>query len=144
MEPTITQTLIASLQYGFEPAPKENEKKALAKNDGKSLFERGVALFRREPVLGALCFEVFFAQAQSSLLNSLFVLKLKEGIPMDDERARYTGNVSHQYSVWFLRFLSVADLMAANCYYLYNVFSSATPLSMVSAECSSFSSFPFS
>ncbi|CAB9507095.1 expressed unknown protein [Seminavis robusta] len=79
-------------QHGFEPSPKENEKKTIAKNDGKNLFQRAIALFQRVPLLGALCFEVIFSQAQSSLLNSLFVLKLKDSIPEDDERARYTGN----------------------------------------------------
>lgn len=81
-----------AMQHGFEPKPKENEKRALAQNDGKNFFQRASALFLRVPVLGALCFEVMFSQCQSSLLNSLFVLKLKEAIPADDERARYTGN----------------------------------------------------
>lgn len=83
-----------AVQHGFEPAPKENEKKIIAKNDGKNFFQRAFALFLRVPILGALCFEVMFSQCQSSLLNSLFVLKLKEAIPADAERARYTGNVS--------------------------------------------------
>lgn len=80
--------------HGFEPAPKESEKKQLAKNDGKNFFQRAISLFTRVPILGALCLEVIFSQCQSSLLNSLFVLKLKEAIPADGERARYTGNVS--------------------------------------------------
>jgi ATP/ADP translocase len=81
-------------QHGFEPKPKENEKKIIAKNDGKNLLQRAVALFTRVPILGALCLEVIFSQCQSSLLNSLFVLKLKDAIPADGERARFTGNVS--------------------------------------------------
>ena len=81
-------------QHGFEPAPKESEKKELAKNDDKNFLQRAIALFARVPILGALCLEVIFAQCQSSLLNSLFVLKLKESIPADGERARFTGRVS--------------------------------------------------
>lgn len=59
-------------------------------------FERAIALFSRVPILAALCVEVFFSQSQSSMLNSLFVMKMKDSIPNDDERARYTGNVSDQ------------------------------------------------
>jgi len=81
-------------QNGFEPAPNANGKKQLAKNDGKNLLQRAVALFQRVPILEALCIEALISQSQSSLLNSLFVLKMKETIPSDDERARYTGNVS--------------------------------------------------
>jgi hypothetical protein len=85
--------------------------------------------------LGALCFEVFCQQTQSSLLNSLFVLKLKEGIPVDDERARYTGNVSHQCSVWFLWFywqpislLSIATCFVFAVLRLYQLFQRSAPI----------------
>lgn len=82
-------------QHDFVPAPKESEKKMLKQNDGKTFLQRAIALFARVPILGALCLEVVFSQCQSSLLNSLFVLKLKDAIPSDGERARFTGNVSH-------------------------------------------------
>ena len=85
-------------EHQFEPKPKQKTD-ANNENDNETkkkqnVLQRAIALFRRVPILGALCIEVIFSQCQTSLLNSLFVLKMKDTFPNDDERARYTGNVS--------------------------------------------------
>eukprot|EP00563_Minutocellus_polymorphus_P015783 CAMPEP_0181057300 /NCGR_PEP_ID=MMETSP1070-20121207/20175_1 /TAXON_ID=265543 /ORGANISM="Minutocellus polymorphus, Strain NH13" /LENGTH=494 /DNA_ID=CAMNT_0023136701 /DNA_START=61 /DNA_END=1542 /DNA_ORIENTATION=+ len=58
---------------------------------GKSLFSKARTLFRRVPILGALFLEVLLCQSLSSLLNFLFLVKTKEAIPNDEERAGWSG-----------------------------------------------------
>jgi ATP/ADP translocase len=48
-------------------------------------------LFRRVPVLGALCSEVLVCQCLSSIISFLFILQVKEALPDDQERASWTG-----------------------------------------------------
>ena len=43
------------------------------------------------PILGALFVEVLLCQSLSSLLNFLFLVKTKEAIPNDEERAGWSG-----------------------------------------------------
>lgn len=57
----------------------------------KSLFSQAKTLFRRVPILGALFVEVLLCQSLSSLLNFLFLVKTKEAIPNDEERAGWSG-----------------------------------------------------
>jgi hypothetical protein len=53
-----------------------------------------MSLFRRIPILGALCIEVLICQSVSAFLSYLFVSTSKEVMYVDEERARYTGKVS--------------------------------------------------
>jgi ATP/ADP translocase len=57
------------------------------------LVQTARKLFERVPILGSLCVEVLVSQCVSSLISFLFVLKVKEYIPNDQERARWTGTV---------------------------------------------------
>jgi hypothetical protein len=52
-----------------------------------------MALFRRVPILGALCGEVLICQCLSSLLSFMFMMRYKESLQGDEERASYTGKV---------------------------------------------------
>jgi len=79
---------------GFEPkhAPKDSEnleKDALCRSNAAS---DALMLLRRVPSLGALFCDVILAQAFSSLLNFLFLLKAKNIILDDSARAGFTGN----------------------------------------------------
>jgi hypothetical protein len=60
----------------------------------QSLIQTAFQLFSRVPVLASLCIEVLTCQCVSSIINFLFFLKLKEYIPDDQQRARWTGSVS--------------------------------------------------
>jgi hypothetical protein len=84
--------------HGFEPK-KELKKEAISREDSsllkqKSLWRTARNLFARVPVLAALRNEVLISQCISSLVSFLCVLKLKESLPHDADRARRTGNVS--------------------------------------------------
>ena len=57
----------------------------------RSLFAKARTLFRRVPILGALFVEVLLCQSLSSLLNFLVLVKTKEAIPNDEERAGWSG-----------------------------------------------------
>ena len=78
-------------QNGFEPK-KEITKKPIRSNESLLLSAR--RLFARVPILGALCSEVLISQCTTSLLGFLFLVKGKESILNDADRARWTGNVS--------------------------------------------------
>lgn len=84
---------------GFEPKKEEQTKPTLNRQessllDKKSLWKTARSLFARVPVLAALRNEVLISQCISSLVSFLCVLKLKESVPDDSNRARRTGNVS--------------------------------------------------
>jgi ATP/ADP translocase len=94
-------------KHGFEPhqeASKDATRKATTNDATKvaqsehnpqdSIIRRAINLFTRVPVLGALCVEVLVCQCLSSLAAFLFVLKVKETIVDDEERAAWTGSVS--------------------------------------------------
>lgn len=51
-------------------------------------------LFKRVPILRAMFFEVILSQCLSSVLNFHFMVKVKETILDDEERAGWTGSVS--------------------------------------------------
>lgn len=83
-------------QHDFEPH-KEQQKQSpsskLNNSSNLSLVQTASKLFERVPILGSLCVEVLVSQCVSSLISFLFVLKVKEHIPNDQERARWTGTV---------------------------------------------------
>ena len=56
-----------------------------------ALIDTSVRLFARVPALASLCVEVLACQTVSSIINFLFVLKVKECIPNDMQRATWTG-----------------------------------------------------
>ena len=61
-----------------------------------SLLKTSCQLFERVPVLASLCLEVLTCQCVSALINFLFVIKLKECIQDDEQRARWMGTVSEK------------------------------------------------
>mmetsp|Transcript_1011 Transcript_1011/g.2361 ORF Transcript_1011/g.2361 Transcript_1011/m.2361 type:complete len:493 (-) Transcript_1011:95-1573(-) len=72
----------------------ENEvspKQATATAGTDGLYVKARALFQRVPILGALFLEVLLCQSLSLLLNFLFLVKTKEAIPADEERAGWSG-----------------------------------------------------
>ena len=77
-------------ENGKSVSPKRTSATACA--DG--LYVKARTLFQRVPVLGALFLEVLLCQSLSSLLNFIFLVKTKEGIPGDEERAGWSGKVS--------------------------------------------------
>lgn len=58
-----------------------------------SLWGQSCRLFRRRPVLAWLCCEVLAYQGQSSLLNFLWVHKVRKSLALDHVRAEYTAQV---------------------------------------------------
>jgi hypothetical protein len=52
-------------------------------------------LFRRVPILRAMFVEVILSQCLSSVLNFQFMVKVKEAIIDDEDRASWTGKVSN-------------------------------------------------
>lgn len=89
-------------QNGFDP------KQEISKEPNKqkeSLVRSARSLFARVPILGALCSEVLISQCATSLVSFLFLLKGKELIVNDADRARWTGNVSSRLSLMGIFFL---------------------------------------
>jgi hypothetical protein len=81
-----------------------------------NIFQQARVLFRRVPVLGALFLEVVFSQFLSSLVNFIYLYKLKSTITDDEMRAGWSGT----YYAWIngvsgiLQFL-VIPLLLRNC-----------------------------
>ena len=78
------------------PTREEGDKpSSMGKDDALSisLLKKSLDLFRKVPILGALCAEVLLYQSVASLLSHLFVSSTKEAIPVDGDRATYTGKV---------------------------------------------------
>ena len=87
-------------QHGFDPAEsireKQEKKKVEGPKDGElkedaSLLTKTAFLFRRVPTLAALFGEVVSFQSLSTILNVCFVRQLKESMPLDTDRASFTG-----------------------------------------------------
>jgi ATP/ADP translocase len=57
-----------------------------------NIFRQAHNLFQRVPVLGALFGEVIISQCLSSLVNYIYLYKLKATITNDSERAGWSGN----------------------------------------------------
>jgi hypothetical protein len=112
----------SKIQNEFLPSTPNRSEATGDDSTREPLVNRARALFRRVPVLGALCSEgmyyqcrrrfvvtklslnfalriiiVLVCQSISSLLSFLFVVCTKEAIPDDGARARHMGNVS---STW--------------------------------------------
>lgn len=84
-----------SLTHLFEPSRHDfktpGAEKAAVSHSPASLADTSLRLFARVPVLAHLCAEVLTCQSVSSIINFLFVLKVKECIPNDQQRASWTG-----------------------------------------------------
>jgi len=84
---------------GFEPTDGDSPERDAkptgldGKKHGSGAAREAMVLLRRVPALGALFCEVVAAQAFSSLLNFLFLLKAKNIILDDGARAGFTGKV---------------------------------------------------
>jgi hypothetical protein len=83
-----------AFQNGFSPGRRIKESSHNSSSGDKlSLWTRATALFRRVPILGALCGEVLICQCLSSLLSFMFMMCYKETLQADEERASYIGKV---------------------------------------------------
>ncbi len=72
-----------------------------------STLQQTLHLFKRVPQLKALFFEVLISQFFSSLLNFLFITKVKMSITDDNDRAGWTANVSYlNFHIYIYLFLS--------------------------------------
>lgn len=81
------------------------------------LLQRATKLFQRVPVLGWLCIEVFFYQCQSSLLNFLFVMAVKDSLVNDADRAKHTASTYAliNLSSGLLQFICLPLLSSLGC-----------------------------
>lgn len=90
-------------EHGFDPS-KEHDKRKQKKQEmlevatmnnsnykEQNMVRKAADLFARVPTLGALFFEIVACQGLSTLINVVFVTKLKESIPDDSLRAGWTG-----------------------------------------------------
>jgi ATP/ADP translocase len=59
----------------------------------KPLLMKTIHLFQRVPTLGALFGEVICFQSLSTVLSVCFVRQLKDGVPLDMDRASFTGQL---------------------------------------------------
>jgi ATP/ADP translocase len=95
-----------SSEHGFDPSrelqekqSKKDIKKKIAKardaetnnNEEESLLAKTGRMFRTSPTLVGLFGEVITFQSLSTVLNVCFVRQLKEAIPIDGDRAAFTG-----------------------------------------------------
>ena len=88
-------------QNGFEPLNDGMKKSDNVHDKGKrdeNMINSTQLLFRRVPILRAMFFEVILSQFLSSVLNFHFMIKVKDTITNDEERAGWTGNVRLDYS----------------------------------------------
>ena len=92
-----------SSDHGFDPSQelqkkqsKKDSEKQTSKtdpetNDDESLLAKTGRMFRTSPTLAGLFGEVITFQSLSTVLNVCFVRQLKESIPIDGDRAAFTG-----------------------------------------------------
>ena len=92
-----------SAEHGFDPSrelqkkqsKKDSEKRSAAASaetdEEESLLQKTGRMFRTSPTLAGLFGEVITFQSLSTVLNICFVRQLKESIPIDGDRAAYTG-----------------------------------------------------
>lgn len=59
-------------------------------------------IFKNEPVLVALGIEVFAAQVFSTILSICYMTNLKGSLPMETERAIWTGRVRYVFEKFVL------------------------------------------
>ncbi|KAG7363049.1 TLC ATP/ADP transporter [Nitzschia inconspicua] len=83
-------------RHCFEPTRKEDTGNHYSKRQdlhshSASLVETSLRLFSRVPILVNLCIEVLTCQSVSSIINFLFLLKVRECIPNDQQRASWTA-----------------------------------------------------
>ncbi|KAL3919562.1 MAG: hypothetical protein SGILL_003692 [Bacillariaceae sp.] len=84
--------------HGFDPSP-QMSKKSSSKNDtatsstekDESLLAKTGRMFKTSPTLAGLFGEVISFQSLSTVLNVCFVRQLKDTLPIDTDRAAFTG-----------------------------------------------------
>ncbi|KAL7526515.1 hypothetical protein ACHAWF_001802, partial [Thalassiosira exigua] len=74
------------------PPPRPPPSQTLPCLKKSNIFRQAYALFRRVPVLEALFFEVVISQCLSSLVNFVYLYKLKSTVADDAERAGWSGS----------------------------------------------------
>lgn len=82
-----------SEKNGFEPHEEGKLKKVASETANEPVWIKTRKLFKRVPVLQALCREVLVCQFLSSLVSFLFLWQVKESIVDDQERAGWTGSI---------------------------------------------------
>lgn len=84
-------------ENGFDPTPKLAKKQSDKREQGvdkkteESLISKTTNLFQRVPTLAALFAETVSFQSLSTVLAICFVRQLKESMPLDTDRAAFTG-----------------------------------------------------
>jgi len=83
-----------SEEHGFDPheGKKSKQKPDRIMTSSGSVLAKATKLFAREPILERLCIEVLVCQCLSSLIQFIFLWKVKEAITDDQVRAGWTGN----------------------------------------------------
>mmetsp|Transcript_5122 Transcript_5122/g.9733 ORF Transcript_5122/g.9733 Transcript_5122/m.9733 type:complete len:513 (-) Transcript_5122:697-2235(-) len=74
-----------------EERNKQPGSKEMVQDDGSRVNFGSMNLFRRVPILRAMFVEVILSQCLSSVLNFQFMVKVKEAIIDDEDRASWTG-----------------------------------------------------
>ena len=92
----VVSALLADVAFGMAKSGGFEPKKEIAAKDHTpqspgNIFQQARVLFRRVPVLGALFLEVVCSQCLSSLVNFIYLYKLKATILDDDARAGWSG-----------------------------------------------------
>ena len=91
----IVSAVLAEVAFGMANSGGFEPKKEVAKDHSPqspgNIFQQARLLFRRVPVLGALFLEVVCSQCLSSLVNFIYLYKLKATILDDDARAGWSG-----------------------------------------------------
>jgi hypothetical protein len=84
--------------HGFDPSPELSSKSKTKTDDDpkkdqqeESLLSKTGRMFRTSKTLAGLFGEVISFQSLSTVLNVCFVRQLKESVPIDTDRASYTG-----------------------------------------------------
>jgi len=84
-----------SEKHGFEPTGKDDAKgnstNSSSEAHSASFISRARILFRRVPILGAICVEELSYHGLSSVVNFLFMAQAKLSIVDDKSRAGWTG-----------------------------------------------------
>lgn len=120
----LVSLLLANAAYGIANkngfAPSNNKKK----KNSEGLLTKAKTLFQREPVLPALFWEILASQGLATVLNVVFVAKVRTAIPNDTERAGWVGNFYATINIvtMVLQFAILPPLMrVAEPYHVWRV-----------------------
>jgi len=89
---TIRSTEDSKGDYEQVNSSESKDHTAVKEYNKRNIYQQAYALFNRVPVLGALFLEVIVSQCLSSLVNFIYLYKLKATIIDDGDRASWAGN----------------------------------------------------